>query len=330
MFSEIGKAAVLIFLAELGDKTQILAMAFALQFSVRQVLAGVALGSFLNHGLAVIIGAYLAHIIPLTMIRFGSAFLFLGFGLWTLRPEDPGEHGTRKASGHPILVVTLAFFLGELGDKTQLTAIALASNAVFPWAILCGTVLGMVITSFVGIIVGSKLGERIPEFALKLLSGAVFIGFGLFHLSQTVPERYLTVPNITVFLAVVIGLTGALVIPLLRTRRLVPAGSGALRTVASQLQALDRALNHLCLNEETCRGQNCPVGYCKRLVMEELNANDRGAKVSRRRLTREPFVKRDQVFDAGAVDEALRLIKNANLHPTLYQELRTNIEKLKR
>ena len=330
MLTEIGKAAALIFLAELGDKTQILAMAFALQFSVGQVLAGVALGSFLNHGLAVIIGAYLAHVIPLSMIRFGSAFLFLAFGLWTLRPEDPDEHGTRRASGNPILVVTLAFFLGELGDKTQLTAIALASNAVFPWAILCGTVLGMVITSFAGIIVGSKLGERIPDFALKLLSGAVFIGFGLFHLSQTVPERHLTVPNIVALLAVLIGLTGALIVPLLRARRLAPAGSGALKTVASQLHALDQALNHLCLNEESCRGQNCPVGYCKRLVMEELNANDSGGRVSKRRPIRQPFVKRDQVFDAGIVDEALQLIQNANLRPDLYQELKTNIEKLKR
>ena len=74
------KASLLIFLAELGDKTQILAMAFALQYSVRQVLLGVALGAFLNHGLAVIVGSYLAHLIPLSTIRLASALMFLGFG----------------------------------------------------------------------------------------------------------------------------------------------------------------------------------------------------------------------------------------------------------
>ena len=109
MLTEVAKAAALIFIAELGDKTQILAMAFALQFSLRQVLAGVALGSLLNHGLAVVIGAYLAHIIPLSAVRLGSAFLFLGFGLWTLWSRDEGDQGAAKSSGHPILVVTLAF-----------------------------------------------------------------------------------------------------------------------------------------------------------------------------------------------------------------------------
>src|SRR5690625_3022346 len=103
MIYEMGRAALLIFLAELGDKTQILAMAFALQYSVRQVLAGVALGSFLNHGLAVIIGAYLAHIIPLASIRLGSAVLFLVFGLWTLRPEENEESDTTKSLRSPIL-----------------------------------------------------------------------------------------------------------------------------------------------------------------------------------------------------------------------------------
>ncbi|HHT89771.1 MAG TPA: TMEM165/GDT1 family protein [Firmicutes bacterium] len=328
MLTEVAKAAALIFIAELGDKTQILAMAFALQFSLRQVLAGVALGSLLNHGLAVVIGAYLAHIIPLSAVRLGSAFLFLGFGLWTLWSRDEGDQGAAKSSGHPILVVTLAFFLGELGDKTQLTAIALASSASFPFAILVGTVLGMVITSFVGIFIGTKLGERIPDFAMKLLSGAVFIGFGLFHLSQTVPAAYLTPANIALVLVALIGLIAILILPPLRARRMAASG-GSIKTVASQLYALNQALDHLCLHEASCRGQNCPVGYCKRLLMEEFHAQKSDRK-PKRPPVRKPYLKKDQVFDTRVVDEALRLVRNADLNPALSQELLMQIEKLKR
>lgn len=203
MLTELTKASLLIFLAELGDKTQILAMAFALQYSVFQVLTGVALGSFLNHGLAVIIGSYLSNLIPISALRLGSALLFLAFGFWSLWSEEEHLNSDRKALGSPIVVVALAFFLGELGDKTQLTAIALASNAAFPAAVLAGTVLGMVLTSLGGIYVGTKLGDKIPELALKLISSFVFIGFGIFHLAQTVPQRFLTPLNVVFFTAVV-------------------------------------------------------------------------------------------------------------------------------
>jgi putative Ca2+/H+ antiporter (TMEM165/GDT1 family) len=328
---EIGKAAALIFIAELGDKTQILAMTFALQFSVAQVLAGVALGSFLNHGLAVIIGAYLAHIIPLSAIRLGSSLLFLGFGLWTLGSKEDEDHALNKPSASPVLVVAVAFFLGELGDKTQLTAIALASNTALPWAVLAGTVLGMVLTSFAAIIVGSKLGERIPDFTLKVVSGSVFIGFGLFHLAQTVPASFLTIPNVALFLMALTALLAYLILPLLGERRLQKAQLGAMKTVAGQLQALDRALGEICLHEEMCRNENCPVGYCKRLIKEELKASPNGRGKDKRPVSvRKPYVKRDQVFDRDRVDQVLQLLETMSLNPSIRQELKENLEKLLR
>ncbi len=195
MFHEMVKAACLIFLAEMGDKTQLLAMAFALRFSIGQVLVGVALGAFLNHGLAVMIGAYLGAALPLEVIKLGSAVLFLCFGVWTLFSRTGPEEEEKRMRGNPVLVVALAFFHWRTGgDKTQLTAIALASGSQHAWAVLSGTVLGMVLTSLVGIIVGgAKLGERIPEFALRLISGGVFIGFGLFHLEQSVQSGLIDV-----------------------------------------------------------------------------------------------------------------------------------------
>lgn len=326
MIQEIVKASMLIFLAELGDKTQILAMAFALQFSVRQVLVGVALGSFLNHGLAVVVGAYLAHVVPLETIRFGSALLFLGFGFWSLMSEDSEGNGRTKASGNPILVVALAFFLGELGDKTQLTAIALASNAQFPWAILSGTVLGMVLTSLAGIVVGRKLGERIPEFTLKLISGGVFIGFGVLYLAQTVPTRFLTTQNVVLFVTILSALILSLIIPPLRRRAAGSQHRGQLKQVASTLHTLDRLLQDICLGDERCRGQNCPVGYCQSLIRQELagayNSATKGSKVI------QPYVKRDQKFDRTKVERALELLEQGHLDPVVYQELKTNLKKL--
>ncbi|HBG09746.1 MAG: TMEM165/GDT1 family protein [Firmicutes bacterium] len=323
MLTELTKASLLIFLAELGDKTQILAMAFALQYSVFQVLTGVALGSFLNHGLAVIIGSYLSNLIPISALRLGSALLFLAFGFWSLWSEEEHLNSDRKALGSPIVVVALAFFLGELGDKTQLTAIALASNAAFPAAVLAGTVLGMVLTSLGGIYVGTKLGDKIPELALKLISSFVFIGFGIFHLAQTVPQRFLTPLNVVFFTAVVAAAVLLRLVPLWQQHRARGQG-GELRRVARQLQALDGLLGEICLGDEKCRAERCPVGYCKELIKAELN----GSRKANRRPVVQPYVRQGQRFDRRKLEQALALLEKAPLEPDLYAELKVNLEKL--
>lgn len=327
MIRELSRATLLIFLAEMGDKTQILAMALALQFSIRHVLAGVALGSFFNHGLAVVIGAYLSHLIPLETIRLGSAFLFLGFGLWSLIGWEDEDHKAKKSYGHPVLVVALAFFFGELGDKTQLTAIALASNGQFYWAILAGTVLGMVLTSYVGILVGLKLGERIPELGLKLVSSGIFIGFGLYHLAETVPSEFLTAPNISLFLLALLTVILILLVPPLLRLRLGKTQVGQLKRVASTLRILDLALNDLCLGDENCRGERCPLGYCKNLVRQQLAENIHRSSTGRFRIIK-PYVKRQQHFDRDKVEHVLQLIEHGNLDPVIYAELKENLQKL--
>lgn len=324
MLNELGKASLLIFLAEIGDKTQILAMAFALQYSVSQVLLGVAAGAFLNHGLAVLIGAYLANVIPLEAIRLSSALLFLAFGLWTLWSEEEHLNGSHKALGSPILVVALAFFLGELGDKTQLTAIALASSSAFPAAVLAGTVLGMVLTSLGGIYVGTKLGDRIPELALKLISSFVFIGFGVFHLIQTVPQRYVTPVNAAVFALVLGAAVLWRVVPLWRAQA-AGSRSGELQRTARQLQAFDRLLSEICLGDANCRAERCPVGYCKQLVRAELNGTGKG-----HRPVVQPYIRQGQKFDRRKLEQALALLETSGFSPDLYAELKTNLEKLLR
>jgi len=254
-------------------------MAFALQYSIGQVLVGVALGAMLNHGLAVALGAYLSSVVPLDTVRIAAACGFLAFGLWTLANGDEDESLHTARQGHPVLVVALAFFIGELGDKTQLSAIALATNAEYYAAVLAGTVAGMVLTSLVGILVGIKLGEKVPEATLKLLSGFVFIGFGAVGLWRAVPPRYLTGPNIALFLA---ALAAAILIvivpPLVRRRTAQAAGEyGRMQKLARELRLhlaeIEQAVDDICLGETSCggcRGKDCPVGYCRGLVRQAL------------------------------------------------------------
>lgn len=195
MLSEFTKACFMIFAAEMGDKTQILAMAFATRYKAGKVLAGIFLGVLLNHGLAVIVGSYLSTIMPISTVRIIAACVFIAFGLWTLRAGGESDHDENcqsKIAVNPVLTVAGAFFIGELGDKTQLTAIALSSDAVYPALILAGTVSGMLIVGGLGIYIGCKLGDRIPELAIKVVSSAVFILFGVISLAETTPKSYHT------------------------------------------------------------------------------------------------------------------------------------------
>ena len=205
MIQEIIRAFLLIFIAEMGDKTQILAMAFATRYPVRKVLIGIGIGSFLNHGLAVLLGSLLSTVIPVTTIQMVAGGAFIFFALWTLKSEDEGEdEEDLSMSFGPVPTVALAFFLGELGDKTQLTAITLAADAQYPYFILVGTVAGMIATGGLGIFVGKKMGDNIPEIAIKLLAATVFLFFGLQKLYQTVPARVLTTVYVLPFLCLLL------------------------------------------------------------------------------------------------------------------------------
>ena len=157
MMIEMLKAFFLIFIAEMGDKTQILAMAFATRFPVKKVLAGVFIGVLLNHGLGVIVGKYISDFLPTNIIQIVAGVVFISFAFWTLKVEDDEDKDEeQKYKFGPVLTVALAFFIGELGDKTQLTAITLATNTSYPLAILGGTVLGMIMTCSIGILIGKS------------------------------------------------------------------------------------------------------------------------------------------------------------------------------
>lgn len=124
---------IFVVLAEMGDKTQLLAMAFAAKYRWQTVMWGVFAATVFNHLFAVAVGAYLTQFIPINYIQIAAAASFILFGLWTIRGDElDGEDKETKYS--PFWTVAIAFFIAEMGDKTQLATVALAAqfNAIVP------------------------------------------------------------------------------------------------------------------------------------------------------------------------------------------------------
>ncbi|MFA6357937.1 MAG: TMEM165/GDT1 family protein [Candidatus Omnitrophota bacterium] len=166
-------------LAEMGDKTQLLAMAFATRYSVYKVLIAVFLATLINHGLAVLTGHFLTTVIPIDIISLIAAVSFIIFGLWTIRGDQLEGEDKRESRFGPILTVSIAFFLAEMGDKTQLATISLAVEYQSMINVLMGTTLGMVVADALGIVIGIVMRRHIPGKMIKWIAAVIFILFGL-------------------------------------------------------------------------------------------------------------------------------------------------------
>lgn len=178
MFGEFIEAFVLVFVAEVGDKTQLMLMTLAAKYTVMQMLLGILLGVTVNHGAAVLIGCYLSNIIEESLLQLFAGFIFIVFGILTIVYDDADEK-SRSFKFGPIITTALTFLLGEIGDKTQLTAMTLAMEAQQPALVLAGSVSGMLAIGMVGIIIGTTLTKYVPSNIIKILSGMIFIIFGL-------------------------------------------------------------------------------------------------------------------------------------------------------
>ena len=188
-------ALAFVVLAEMGDKTQLLAMAFACKFRWQTVMWGVLAATVLNHLFAVLVGSYLTAFIPLSYIQIGAAISFIAFGIWTIRGDELGDEA-EKDKFSPFWTVAIAFFIAEIGDKTQLATIALAAKFQTVVPVWLGTTAGMMVADGIGILFGIVLGKKIPERTMKWFAAVLFIGFGLFGLYEYVPADFWTLPII--------------------------------------------------------------------------------------------------------------------------------------
>ncbi|WP_309237112.1 TMEM165/GDT1 family protein [Actinomadura sp. BRA 177] len=181
-----------IFVAELGDKSQLMAMTFATRFRALHVLAGITAATAIVHLASVALGAALGAALPTGPISILAGIAFLGFALWTLRGDeldDDERDKARKAKGSAILAVGGAFFLAELGDKTMLATITLAADhggLLALTGVWAGSTIGMVAADALAIVVGQMLGRKLPERVIKYGAAAGFAVFGVILLVEGV------------------------------------------------------------------------------------------------------------------------------------------------
>jgi putative Ca2+/H+ antiporter (TMEM165/GDT1 family) len=181
------RSTFLIALAEMGDKSQLVSLAYASRFSWPIALGGVTLATLLVHLFSVGLGEVLGVTLPAFWVRLVAGLAFVVFGLWTLRGDtyDDSQAQTRSRFG-PLLTVGCTLFVAELGDKTMLATVTLASQ-LQPWVgVWLGSTLGMVAADAVAILVGHALGKRLPERAIKLSAAAIFLAFGAWTILQAV------------------------------------------------------------------------------------------------------------------------------------------------
>ena len=174
-----------VFLAELGDKSQLMSMTYALRHHWWVVLSGVAVAAFLVHGLAVAVGHFLGLTLPERPIAFAAAVSFFVFAAWTWRErKDRGAAPAAPEHRFVLLAVVSSYVLAELGDKTMLATVALASD--HNWAgVWIGATVAMVLADGLAIAAGALLHRRLPERLLHGLASALFVLFGLWLLFDT-------------------------------------------------------------------------------------------------------------------------------------------------
>ena len=172
-----------IFIAELGDKSQLMAMTFAARYRPRDVLIGITIATAIVHLVSVAIGYFIGDVFAQWQggIAVAAGIAFFAFALWTLRGDELTEEEAekaRKAKGFSLVAVGTAFFLAELGDKTMLATITLATQENWFWTWI-GSTIGMVAADALAILVGFYLKRKLPEKVIKYGAAALFAIFGL-------------------------------------------------------------------------------------------------------------------------------------------------------
>ncbi|MEO3743315.1 TMEM165/GDT1 family protein [Plantactinospora sp. B5E13] len=179
-----------IFVAELGDKSQLMALTFATRFKALPVLIGITVATSVVHLASVALGVGLGAALPTDWIALLAGLAFLGFAAWTLRGDKLTEEERRKANRttrSAIIAVGVAFFLAELGDKTMLATVTLATQHGW-FGTWLGSTVGMVAADALAIAVGRILGRRLPERAIRYGASVLFAICGLWLLLDAVRQ----------------------------------------------------------------------------------------------------------------------------------------------
>lgn len=168
-------------LAEIGDKTQLLAFILAARFKKPlPIIAGILCATIVNHGLAGALGAWIVSTVSPDVLRWVLGLSFIGMAIWTLIPDEIEEDETKVARRLGVFGATLlTFFLAEMGDKTQIATVAMAAHYASPFTVVIGTTLGMLIADVPAVFVGEKLAKKIPMRLVHTVAAAIFAMLGI-------------------------------------------------------------------------------------------------------------------------------------------------------
>jgi len=168
-------------LAEIGDKTQLLAFILAARFKKPvPIIIGILCATIINHGLAGALGAWITTTISPEILRWILGASFIGMAVWTLIPDKIEDEETQVASKLGVFGATfITFFLAEMGDKTQIATIAMAAHYGTPLVVVAGTTLGMLLADVPAVFIGDKLASKIPMRLVHSIAAAIFAALGV-------------------------------------------------------------------------------------------------------------------------------------------------------
>ncbi len=174
---------VLVAASEMGDKTQLLAFSLASRFRKPWVvLGGIFVATVANHALASSVGTWVSVHVPARVMALLLAVMFLGFGLWTLKPDTLDEDGDKPPRFGAFLTTVALFFMAEMGDKTQLATMAVAARYQAPVLVTLGTTAGMLVSDGLAVFLGDRLSGRVNMKSVRWVTAALFFLFGLVSL----------------------------------------------------------------------------------------------------------------------------------------------------
>lgn len=172
-------------LAEMGDKTQLLAFILAARFKrPLPIILGILCATLLNHGMAGALGAWITSVLQPDTLRWVLGLSFIAMAIWTLIPDKIEDDETQIAGKLGVFGATfITFFLAEMGDKTQIATIALAAHYAAPLLVIAGTTLGMLIADVPAVFAGNKFADKIPMKLVHSIAAGIFAVMGVLTLS---------------------------------------------------------------------------------------------------------------------------------------------------
>ncbi|HET7262249.1 MAG TPA: TMEM165/GDT1 family protein [Casimicrobiaceae bacterium] len=178
-------SAGVVALAEIGDKTQLVALVLAARFKQPvPIIVGIAVATLVNHTIAGIVGAWLASVLGPTVLRWILGLSFIGIAVWLLIPDRVDSAHVARARYGVFVTTLVTFFLAEMGDKTQIATVALAARFQDLYAVVAGTTIGMLIADVPAVLFGERIARSLHPRVVHAVAAAIYLALGVLVLSS--------------------------------------------------------------------------------------------------------------------------------------------------